>query len=180
MPFLSPVPHELTFRWCGLQHGIPASLLQGMSKQAAQHKTNAVSPRGAIGLLQVMPNVAEAYGVDPEDLYEPRTNVCLAAKLLAIHKRRISNRYGVSGKNLWHFVIAANNAGWSKVKPKIDALGPNPTWEQYAATYTGPVSVPHINAMWHYASRYRALDYLFYGALGLAAAGVATYLWKGR
>ena len=179
MPLLSPVPHEFAFRTCALQHGIPSWLMQGMSKQAAQHKTNAVSPRGAIGLLQVMPNVAEAYGVNPADLYEPRTNVCLAAKLLAIHEGRISNRYGVSGKDKWMFVMAANNAGWSRVKSKIDALGPNPMWAQYAATYTGPVSVPHIEAMWYYASRYRTLDYLLYGTVALAAVGVATYLWKG-
>lgn len=181
MSLLSPVPHELDFRICGLRHGIPATLMMGMSKQAAQHKKSAVSPRGAIGLLQVMPHVGIAHGVTPEQLYDPRTNLCLAAKLLAIHKGRIRNRYGSSGKDLWHFVMAANNAGWSKVKPKIDALGPNPTWNAYRSAYTGPVSVPHIEAMWGYARRYRNLDYLAYATLALAAAGMAyTYFTRRR
>lgn len=180
MALLSPVPHEIDFRVCGLRHGIPSWLMAGMSKQAAQHRRLAESPRGARGLLQVMPNVATAYGVDPDALWDPRTNLCLAAKLLAIHKQRIKQRYGVSGSTLWHFVMAANNAGWSKVKPRIDALGPNPRWEGFR-TAPGPVSVDHIERMWGYASRYRNLDLLAYGIVALAATGAAyAYITRSR
>lgn len=134
-------------------------------------------------MLQVMPHVAAAHGVDPDALWNPTVNACLAAKLLKIQYDRVTKRYPrVSRKDALLLTMAVNNAGWSAVRPKIDQLGtPAPTWTEYSSRFTAPVSVEHVNRMWGFAIRYRSLDYLLYATLALVAAGAAyAYFARSR
>ena len=49
------------------QHDLPSGLLNAVMQQESAGKPNAVSPKGARGLFQLMPNTAAQYGVDPEN-----------------------------------------------------------------------------------------------------------------
>ncbi|XDD52297.1 lytic transglycosylase domain-containing protein [Leptospira sp. WS92.C1] len=76
------------------------SLVQSVIKAESGFKANAVSPKGAIGLMQLMPSTANLLGVD--DPSDPAENVAGGTKFLS----DLMNKY----KNLDH-ALAAYNAG---------------------------------------------------------------------
>ena len=49
------------------QHGIPPSLALAIAQQESGFNPTAVSPKGAIGIMQLMPDTAKELGVDPND-----------------------------------------------------------------------------------------------------------------
>lgn len=49
------------------QHGLPPGLLQSVMAAESGGNPNAVSPKGAQGLFQFMPQTAKAYGINPLD-----------------------------------------------------------------------------------------------------------------
>lgn len=49
------------------QNGLPSGLLSAMQQQESGGNQNAVSPKGAVGAFQFMPQTAQAYGIDPTD-----------------------------------------------------------------------------------------------------------------
>jgi soluble lytic murein transglycosylase-like protein len=80
-----------------LAHGVPAELIHSVIKIESNYDEKAVSPKGAMGLMQLMPETARYYGVrnpfDPEEnikggvlylkdlirLFKGQTNLVLAA-----------------------------------------------------------------------------------------------------
>jgi len=49
-------------------HGLPTHLVESIAAVESGMKTNAVSPKGAIGVMQLMPGTARQLGVDPHDV----------------------------------------------------------------------------------------------------------------
>ncbi|MDQ2899411.1 MAG: lytic transglycosylase domain-containing protein [Acidobacteriota bacterium] len=47
------------------KHGLPAAFVQSVAATESAFRPNAVSPKGAIGLMQLMPDTAKAYGANP-------------------------------------------------------------------------------------------------------------------
>lgn len=66
---------EAAKRW-----GLPASFLDSVVKAESAYRKDAVSPKGAIGLMQLMPSTARDLGADPHD---PRQNVDAGARYLS-------------------------------------------------------------------------------------------------
>lgn len=56
-----------TLRALEQKNGLPAGLLSAVMNQESGGNPNAVSPKGAQGLFQFMPETAKAYGIDPLD-----------------------------------------------------------------------------------------------------------------
>ena len=54
------------------EFNIPTGLILSVMREESDFNINAVSPKGAIGLMQLMPATAETIGVDP---YNPVQNV---------------------------------------------------------------------------------------------------------
>lgn len=50
--------------------GVPYGLFRGLIKQESSDKHTALSPKGAIGYTQLMPETAKGLGVDPHDPYQ--------------------------------------------------------------------------------------------------------------
>ncbi len=70
-------------------HGIDYELLQALIAAESGYNTQAVSPKGAIGLMQLMPPTAERYGVKADKktplaqkLTDPKTNISAGATYL--------------------------------------------------------------------------------------------------
>lgn len=74
------------------QHGVPVEVLAAIMEIESTGNPAALSPQGAVGLMQVMPNYHQAraakYG---GDLRDPRTNIQVGAEILAENQRRYGN-----------------------------------------------------------------------------------------
>lgn len=55
------------------RHGIPPGLLDALILQESRYRSDAVSPKGAVGLAQLMPATARSLGVS--DRFDPVSNV---------------------------------------------------------------------------------------------------------
>ena len=72
------------------QHGLEFELLQAVIATESAFDPGAVSPKGAVGLMQLIPETAERFGVRPlgrqsvsERLTDPRTNIQAGSRYLA-------------------------------------------------------------------------------------------------
>jgi soluble lytic murein transglycosylase-like protein len=72
---LLPIIHE-----AALEHALPANLLQAVIAVESGYNPNAVSRTGAKGLMQLMPQTANRFGV--ADVYDQRANVRGGAQYL--------------------------------------------------------------------------------------------------
>lgn len=88
-----------TARDAARRHGVPENLFLRLVRQESGWNTGAVSPKGAIGLAQLMPGTAALLGVNPHD---PAANLDGGARYL----RRQFDRFGS-----WPLALAAYNAG---------------------------------------------------------------------
>jgi soluble lytic murein transglycosylase-like protein len=57
--------------------GVPVALLEAIARAESGFDPQAVSPKGAIGIMQLMPDTARQLGADPKD---PRQNVAAGAR----------------------------------------------------------------------------------------------------
>ena len=86
-----------------LKHKVPAAFVQSIVAAESNFDCTALSPKGAIGLMQLMPETAHDFGADPND---PAQNVDAGTHYL----RFLMDRYQNSRGSLKR-VIAAYNAG---------------------------------------------------------------------
>lgn len=111
------------------QHGLPAGLLNAVRTKESGGDAYALSPKGAMGHFQFMPETAAAYGVDdPTDFKQSATG---AAKYLADLKARYS---GDLTKTL-----AAYNAGPTAVA-KYNGVPPYPETQNYVTGIMGQLA----------------------------------------
>lgn len=85
------------------EYGIPESLIKAVIKQESNYMSDAVSHKGAVGLMQLMPATAEGLGVSASTLKDPHTNIMAGSKYLS----QMIERY--DGK--LDLVLSAYNAG---------------------------------------------------------------------
>lgn len=89
------------------KHGVDWRLVAAVIQAESGFNPRAVSSKGAIGLMQVMPNTAAIYKVKVKDLYNPAKNVEAGVQ----HLRMLTDRYQGDLEK----VIAAYNSGQGKV-----------------------------------------------------------------
>jgi soluble lytic murein transglycosylase-like protein len=82
------------------KYGLPRKLVRSVMKAESGFQPQAISPKGAIGLMQLMPSTAQTLGADPHD---PAQNVDAGTRYL----RDLLQKYD---GYLWH-ALAAYNAG---------------------------------------------------------------------
>ena len=85
------------------KHKVRAALVKGIVAAESAFNANAVSPKGALGLMQLMPETAEQYGADP---LVPEQNIEAGTRYLGV----LIQRYGKYRNGLKR-AIAAYNAG---------------------------------------------------------------------
>jgi soluble lytic murein transglycosylase-like protein len=73
-----PDPRELVTE-AALRHGLPPALVHSVAMTESSYRQDAVSPKGAIGVMQLMPETARALAADPLDLSD---NINAGARLL--------------------------------------------------------------------------------------------------
>lgn len=112
------------------EFAIDPALLKAVMAAESAFNPNAVSPKGAIGLMQIMPATAERYGLQgdrkrtlEQKLADPKTNIRLAARYLRdLHKLFPSRP---------ELVIASYNAGEGAVQKYRNSIPPYPETRNY-------------------------------------------------
>ena len=112
-PSYRQVKHHL--REASREQGIDMELLQALIATESGFDVDAVSPKGAVGLMQIMPATAERYGVRGDrttpvarKLTDPRTNIRAGSRYLRDLIRMFQGRLELA--------LAAYNAGEGAVQ----------------------------------------------------------------
>jgi len=103
------------------RHGVPVVLFKALIHQESRWNAAAVSPKGALGLTQLMPPTAAALGVDPHD---PIQNLDGGARYL----KAMFLKFGT-----WRLALAAYNAG-PKAVERYEGIPPYSETTHYVAT----------------------------------------------
>jgi soluble lytic murein transglycosylase-like protein len=87
------------------RHAIPPALMLAIIRAESDFNPRAVSHKGAVGLMQLMPSTARwmAPGVSRDELFDPAVNVEIGARYL----RYLANRYHGDARK----ILIAWNAG---------------------------------------------------------------------
>jgi soluble lytic murein transglycosylase-like protein len=117
-PATPPTPTELADA-AAYKYGLPPLLVRQVMAAESGFHVDAVSPKGAIGLMQLMPETAQLLGADPHDAAQ---NVDAGVRYL----HDLLTRYD---HNLWH-ALAAYNAGPGAVD-KYHGVPPYPETIDY-------------------------------------------------
>ncbi len=124
--FPAPMPQYLAdiITEAGAQHHVDPNLIAAMAYKESRFNPNAVSWRGAQGILQLMPRTAKSLGVT--DAFDPKQNVFGAAKYMKYLLDRFHGDIDMA--------VAAYNAGPERVARE----GPRATAEaiDYVAVVT--------------------------------------------
>jgi soluble lytic murein transglycosylase-like protein len=129
----APIPDgevARAIRAAAARHGIDPALLLALAWQESRFRQSAVSHKGALGIMQLMPGTAAQLGVDPRD---PLQNIDGGARYL----RAMLDRYGGDVR----LALAAYNAG----PGAVDRHGGIPPFREtrgYVATITRTLGWP--------------------------------------
>ncbi len=96
------------------EHQVDRALLSAVIMVESGFDPNAVSSRGAIGLMQLMPATAQRYGIT--DLYDPAQNIQAGAKYLRYLMKKFNNDISLT--------LAAYNAGEATIQRYGNRLPP--------------------------------------------------------
>ncbi len=114
-------PQELVTQ-AAIRTGLPPAILHSIARAESGYRQDAVSPKGAIGLMQLMPGTAAALNANPLD---PVQNVEAGARYLRDLLQKYENDPHQVSK-----AIAAYNAGPAAVD-KYDGIPPYAETIQY-------------------------------------------------
>jgi hypothetical protein len=112
---------ETTLQEAATYYGLEPALLHALVYQESRYCTEALSPKGAIGLGQLMPGTAQDLGVDPHD---PVQNLYGAAAYLRMQWDTFED---------WNLALAAYNAGPGAVM-KYEGIPPYEETQNYVVS----------------------------------------------
>lgn len=133
-PAYKAVRHHI--REAAEAHGLAPELLQAVMAAESGFDAQAVSPKGALGLMQILPSTAQEHGVrdtptlsTSQQLFDPRINVHTGARLLAHLHVQFPGRLDL--------VVAAYNAGVGAVRRAGHQVPNFPETRRYVQTVMG-------------------------------------------
>lgn len=102
-PLLSKAETLALIAAAAARHNVPAAFVTSIVAAESNFDCSAMSPKGAVGLMQLMPETAQQFGADPAI---PAQNIDAGTRYL----RWLMDRYQKGRYSIQH-VIAAYNAG---------------------------------------------------------------------
>jgi soluble lytic murein transglycosylase-like protein len=112
-PSIASVIHDTAIR-----HSLSPALVAAMIRVESDFNPREVSPKGACGLMQVMPETAARYGATRSDLFDPVRNIAVGTTYMAW----LLDRY----RGDLDLALAAYNAG----EGAVDAHGGIPPYRE--------------------------------------------------
>lgn len=117
---------EPEFAAADLRYGLPRGLTSRVAWQESRYDPDAVSPAGAVGIMQIVPRWHP--GVDP---WDPVASIDYGARYL----REMFDRFGA-----WRLALAAYNAGPAAVT-RYGSVPPYPETQRYVTAIAGDLSL---------------------------------------
>ena len=118
----NPAEFEPIISSCSRQYGVDSALVKAVIHAESGYNPNAVSPKGARGLMQLMPKTAQ--GLKVNDSLDPSDNIRGGVRYL----RFLLDTF----KGNESLALAAYNSGLSKVA-KYGGIPPYPETQDYVA-----------------------------------------------
>lgn len=109
------------------EYGLPAELLHAVITAESNYDSSALSPKGAGGLMQLMPGTARDLGVN--DVFDPAANVRGGARYLKRLMQQFDNDISLA--------LAAYNAGPGAVLAHGSNIPPYPETQRYVPSVLG-------------------------------------------
>lgn len=109
------------------RHGVNPALVAAVVRAESAYQREAVSVKGARGLMQLMPATAERFGVQAEQITDPATNLDAGTRYLRWLIERFEERLPL--------VLAAYNAGEGTVQRYGGVPPYRETWEYIRRIY---------------------------------------------
>jgi soluble lytic murein transglycosylase-like protein len=121
IPIHAAVPGELAIDAIARRHGLDPLLVHAVIRAESNFDPRAVSPKGAAGLMQLMPETAQRYGVD--NRFDPAQNVDGGVRYLRDLMAMFNGNLSLA--------LAAYNAGEGAVLKYGRRIPPYPESQQY-------------------------------------------------
>ncbi len=119
-PPAAAVPYGELIDKFSIQHGVDAKLVRAVIQVESAYRNTARSRKGAMGLMQLMPDTARQYGV--KDPYDPASNIEGGVKYLKALLQRLPR----------DLALAAYNAGEAAVQ-RAKGIPPYPETRNYVS-----------------------------------------------
>lgn len=127
--------YEPMLKTASIEFAVELALLKAIMAAESGFNPDAVSPKGAIGLMQIMPSTAERYGLlsdrkksIEQKLQDPKTNIRLGTRYLADLFKLFPGQQDL--------VIASYNAGEGAVQQYRNTIPPYPETRNYVELVT--------------------------------------------
>jgi len=122
--------YQTMIREIAFEQGIDPHLMQSVIAVESAYQPDAVSAKGAVGLMQVMPGTGERYGLRgdaqrslEQKLADPMINLRIGARYLADLRKMFADDLDL--------MLAAYNAGENTVRRYRNAIPPYPETQMY-------------------------------------------------
>ena len=126
LPASASTTYEPLIKQAAQEYQVPERLIRLVIKYESANNQKALSKKGAMGLMQLMPDTAKRFGV--QDAYDPAQNISAGTRYL----KWLMKRY----RNNIPWVLAAYNAGEGKVD-KYKGIPPYKETRNYVASIMG-------------------------------------------
>ena len=108
-------PYDNIFQRVARRHNLDWRLLSAIAFCESRFNPEAKSPRGAVGMMQVMPHIAVHWDVTAEELLDPAINIDVACRLYKSTQKQLRLSKEVANIDRIAFTVAAYNCGASRV-----------------------------------------------------------------
>jgi membrane-bound lytic murein transglycosylase MltF len=157
------------FQQYAAEYNFDYLMLAAQGYQESMLNQNLVSPRGAVGVMQVLPKYAAAQPIDIPNVRDPQDNIHAGTKMLAFITKTYFNDPAIDQMNKTLFTFASYNAGQNRIvrlrkEAQAQGLDPNKWFgnvEIVAANDIGQETVQYVANIYKYYVAYKlTLDQL--------------------
>ena len=103
--------YDELFQKVAAEENLDWRLVSAIAYSESKYNAYLVSPRGARGLMQVMPATAKAFGISTDELMDPETNVRVAVQLIRRIEQSLKFSAGTPVEERNRIVLACYNGG---------------------------------------------------------------------
>ncbi len=151
------------FRQYASEYNFDYLMLAAQGYQESMLNQDLVSPRGAVGVMQVLPQYAAANPINIPNVRDAQDNIHAGAKMLAQITKTYFNDPGINQLNKTLFTFAAYNAGPNRIvrlrkEAQAQGLDPNKWFgnvELAVAKDIGQETVQYVSNIYKYYVAYK-------------------------